>query len=332
MPSNPIHAKSVFTPLDTANAGYDEVERIKSATGMGVNAPAINGNTFGEYFARMMPWEITAVVGQTHNGKTLFTDWWEHKICEQLKAENRENEIVVHISLEESLEAMSFQQYSRHTGIAVSNIASGNVDMSVLKIAHTKIAGISIYRIANSVQTPYEAPPLTLSNIYRSLRMLKNGEIIDGEQNIAAVFVDYLQALPFDEEVKSSAEMNKRRLQVRRDVYRLREMTIHLKAPIIVNVQAKQDLSNARAPYFIPDISDGSETSAIGERFDRVLGIWMPKVKHYRIGETVDKLGTIGEEDFYIRVNKQRGGFPSGKIFACKWDYKNRELKDMYAR
>ena len=329
MPTN-IHTKRVFAPWEVANAGYDEAERIQNASGMGINAPSIPGNTFGEYFARMMPWEVTAVIGQTHNGKTLFTDWWEHAICEQLKAEGRKDEVVVHVSLEESLEAMSFQQHSRHSGVPVSDIASGNVDLAKLRISVKQIAGVNIYRVADSVNTPFDAPPLTLSNIYRTLRELKSGNVTGEEIKISAVFVDYLQALPLDEEIKNSGERNKRRLQVRQDVFRLREMTVHLEAPIIVNVQAKQDLSNARPPYHIPDISDGSETSAIGERFDRVIGIWMPKVKHYRIGETVDKLGTIAEEDFYIRVNKQRGGFSSGKIFACKWNFKTRQLIDAY--
>jgi len=193
-----------------------------------------------------------------------------------------------------------------------------------------EISGVPIFYVADGRDTPYEAPPLTLSNIYRTLRDLKEGKVIGTTVKFAAVFIDYLQALPLDDEVKNSGEHNKRRLQVRQDVYRLREMTVHLNAPIIVNVQAKQELANPRKPYFIPDIYDGSETSAIGERFDRVLGIWLPKVKDYRIGELVDKLGTITEEMFYIRVNKQRGGFPSGKTFACKWDYQNRKLLALY--
>ena len=325
-----IHTKRVFPPPEFAKAGYDEAKRIKEASRMGVNAPGIPGTDFSDYFARMMPWEITAVIGQTHNGKTLFTDWWEHAICDQLNAEGRTDEMVVHISLEESLEAMSFQQHSRFSGVPVSKIASGDVDLSVLKISMNKIAGVPICYVADSAHSDYDAPPLTLSNIYRTLRELKNGNVIKGEQKFAAIFLDYLQALPLDEEVRSSGEPNKRRLQVRQDVYRLREMTVHLDAPIIVNVQAKQELASPRKPYFIPDIYDGSETSAIGERFDRVLGIWMPKVKDYRIGEVVDKLGTISEEDFYIRVNKQRGGFASGKTFACKWDFKTRQLQSLY--
>lgn len=325
-----IHAKRAYTPPEFARAGYDEAERIKNAKGMGVNAPGIPGTDFAEYFARLMPWEITAIVGQTHNGKTLFTDWWEHAICDQLNAEGRTNEAVVHVSLEESLEAMSFQQHSRFSGVPVSDIASGNVDLSVLKMSMNKISGVPIYYVADGIDTPYEAPPLTLSNIYRTLRDLKSGKVIGTSVEFAAIFIDYLQALPLDEEIKQSGERNKRRLQVRQDVYRLREMTVHLNAPIIVNVQAKQELSSPRKPYYIPDIYDGSETSAIGERFDRVLGIWMPKVKDYRIGEMVPKLGTIQENDFYIRVNKQRGGFASGKTFACQWNFKERQLESLY--
>lgn len=328
--SENVFTKRAYTPPEFSRAGYEEVRRIKQAAGMGVSAPAIAGTDFGEYFARLMPWEITAVIGQTHNGKTLFTDWWEHAICDQLNQEGRKDEAVVHISLEESLEAMSFQQHSRFSGVSVGDIASGNVELSVLEMSMKKINGVPIFYVADSSRNDFDAPPLTLSNIYRTLRELKSGNVVGWPVKFAAIFLDYLQALPIDDEVRNSGEQNKRRLQVRQDVYRLREMTIHLNAPIIVNVQAKQELSDGRKPYYIPDIYDGSETSAIGERFDRVLGIWMPKVKYYRIGETVDKLGTIAEEDFYIKVNKQRGGFASGKTFACKWDFKSRQLSSMY--
>lgn len=320
------YSKYVFTPLDVANVGLDEAKRIKASSADGINMPKISGTNINDYFARVMPWEVVAVVGQTHNGKTLFTSWWEHGVCAQLKAEGREDEVVVHVSLEESLEAMAFSAYSRGTGIQVKDIASGNVDIDRLSGLMTKVAGINIYRIADSRMVEDDDTKFTLSNIYRMIMSLKQGEVTGEPVKIAAIFLDYLQALPIDDEVKNSGAENKRRLQVRNDVYRLRKMTVHVGAPIVVNVQAKLDMRNSRPPYFIPGINDGEETSSIGQRFDRIIGIWMPKVDHYRVGENVPGLGDITEDLFFIKVSKQRGGLESGKTFGCKWKFLTGEL------
>jgi len=329
MPEKIDYSKHIYTPLEVANAGYREAERIQNASSKtGIDMPFVYGSDIHTYFARVMPWEIVMVVGQTHNGKTLLADWWENGMCEQLKAEQREDEVIVHISVEESLEAMSFQQHSKYSGIPVSDIASGVADLAKLRIATNKIKGINIYRIADSVMVDDEAPSLTLSNIYRILKALRSGEVTGSPVDIAAVWVDYLQALPLDEEVRRESAEKQRRLQVRSDVFRMRKMTVHLGAPIFCNVQAKQDI-DSRHPFYIPGIYDGEETSSIGQRPDRILGVWMPKVKHFRIGETVPGIGLITEELFYIKVNKQRGGFPSGKIFALKWDYQNRKLSSI---
>ena len=189
-----------------------------------------------------------------------------------------------------------------------------------------QVAGINIYRIADSRTVDDDDTKFTLSNIYRMIIALANGDVTGSPVKIAAIFVDYLQALPIDDEVRNSGSENKRRLQVRNDVYRLRKMTVHVGAPIIVNVQAKLDLRNPRAPYFIPGINDGEETSSIGQRFDRIIGIWMPKVDHYRVGESVPGLGDVTEDLFFIKVSKQRGGIESGKTFGCRWNFRTGEL------
>ena len=318
-----MYKKHIYTPLETATAGYKEAERIKNSTGVGISMPEIPGLIvpIDKYFARVMPWELVVVLGQPHNGKSMFLNWWERGICDQLKREARDDEVVVHVSHEESLEALSFQEHSRITGIPIEDIGSGKADLARLRWSTNIIAGINIYRIADSLQTGDDAPPLTLSNVYRMIKSLKTGEVLGKPVKIAVVFMDYLQTFPVDEEVTNSGVLSQRREQVKNDVYRMRRMLTWLEAPIICASQAKQKLDNPRPPYFIPSISDGSEAKEIAEKPDRNLGIWMPKVKDYRIGETVPELGTITEEMCYVRVNKQRGGFPSGNVFPCRWDY-----------
>lgn len=328
--SKPDFAKFIYTPLEVANAGFNASKAAKDAEGTGFNFPHIDGEDIGEYFARLLPFEVCAVQAQTHNGKTTFSDWWEHAICNQFKAENRKD-VLVHVSLEESLEAMSFYQHSKYLKESTDKIATGQIDLDRLKWSVTQVMGVDIFRIADSSQNQDETPELYLSNIYRMIRDLKDGKVTGDPVIIGGVFVDYLQALPYDPETRKENEDGKRRIQVRKDVYRLREMTVHLSAPVVVNVQCKQKLEGSNPPMMIPGIYDGEETSTIGQRFDRIISLWMPK-NSYAIGSNIREVGDITEDGIYIKINKQRGGLRSGKSWSLKWDFENHNLISLYGK
>lgn len=329
--SNINYARHLYTPHEVGLAGYKEAERVQNATKTGISLPHIDGCDMGEYFARLMPWEVCEILGQTHNGKTLFVDWWESAICKQLASEGRGDECVIHVSLEESLEAMSFYQHAKVLKVSPSAIANGDIPLDRMRFSMTEIDKIPIYRVADSSSKEDEEdnPELYLSNIYRIIRALKDGAVTGDKIKPAVMVLDYLQALPYDPETRKEQEDGKRRIQVRKDVYRLRQMTVHLECPIIVNVQAKQKLEGSNPPFQIPGNYDGEETSSIAQRFDRIISIWLPKTT-YPIGKFVNDVGTITEELFYAKIGKQRGGFPSGKSWPLKWDYGARTLSSIY--
>lgn len=323
-------SKYVYTPLEVANAGYNAAIAAKNADGSGFNFPHIEGEDIGEYFARLLPFEVCAVQAQTHNGKTTLVDWWEHTICKQFKTEERKD-VLVHVSLEESLEAMSFFQHARYLKEPTDLIATGKIDPERMKWSVTQVMGVDIYRIADSCKNEEDSPELYLSNIYRMIRDLRDGKVTGDPISIGGVFLDYLQAMPYDPETRKENEDGKRRIQVRKDVYRLREMTTHLSCPIVICVQCKQKLEGANPPMMIPGIYDGEETSTIGQRFDRILSLWMPK-NNYPIGSEIRDVGTISENGVFVKINKQRGGLRSGKCWSLKWDWIAHELLSVYGK
>lgn len=327
------YSRYAFTPHESAMAGYNEAKRARENQKSGFNFPVVPGADIHEYFARMMPWEVCEILAQTHNGKTTLVDWWEGEVCKQFAQEGRD-EVVVHVSLEESLEAMSFYQHSKILKLPTSMIASGEVDEKRLQFSTTEIDKIPIYRIAEST-TSYvgedEPPTLYLTNIYRIIRAMQTGHVTGKPIKIGALFVDYLQALPYDPETRRENEEGKRRIQVRKDVYRLRQMTVHIPCPIVVNVQAKQKLEGSNPPYHIPGVYDGEETSSIAQRFDRIISIWMPKM-NYPIGSYREGIGNITDSQMFIKVAKQRGGFPSGKVWETKWDFANHKLLSAFGK
>lgn len=329
------HKSNIYAPNEVSTAGYKQSKKAAEHSQFGIELdikgtdPAIK-----EYFAPLLPWEICAVQAQTSNGKTYFTDWWERQIVEQLKRQGRD-EIIIHVSLEESIEAMAFAEFGRILNVRPADFARGKfADWDKMLWAKSEIDGIPIWRIGDSAERPDDAPELTLSNIYRSIRELVSGNVTGEAWKPAVVIVDYLQALPIDPEVKQAQAKDQRRLQVANDVFRLRDMTKHLQCPIIVPLQAKQELEGNNEPMKIPGLYDGMESSAIATRFDRIISLWMPKTSNL-VGSTISKKDSpinfvVKENQAFIKVNKQRGGLPSGMVWELSIDYEKHEYSSVY--
>jgi len=320
---------AIFTPPETSTYG---VERIKLMEAQKHRAMPLDIDSIGNYFAALMPGEICAVQAQSSNGKSTFMNIWEHSLAKYLKLHGRENEVIFHVDTETSIEGLAMYEIARNSSHSVADLSRGNVrDWREVMMAAGEIADIDIYRIGASLGRE-NMPDLYLSNIYRGIKYAVDGKLLDEPLRPAAIFVDYLQALPIDPEVKKGApEMkHQRRLQVREDVYRLRQMSVHFGCPVVVGVQAKQTLSGAPGPNMqIPGLYDGEETSSIAQRFDRMVSLWMPKMTH-TIGQTISHGGMsfdVTEDLMFVKVVKQRGGLPSGKSWQCQIDFKRNVIR-----
>lgn len=333
MPS--IHGSNIYAPNETSQLGIDQSQRAEDARNLGIELD-IKGTTpsVKEYFAPLLPWEICAIQAQTSNGKTMFTNFWTRQIAEQLRRQKRD-EVIIYVSLEESIEAMAFSEFGRILQTRPADFAMGTYkDKTKLLWAKSEIDNIPIWRIAQSSQTPEDAPRLTLSNIYRAIKELIDGHVTGEKWKPATVVVDYLQILPIDDEIKRAKHEDQRRLQVDADVGRLRNMTTALSCPILVPLQAKQKLDGANPPFMIPGMYDGSETMGIGTRFDRLISLWLPKTSYpiNSIQTNKEKSASmiVKEDQAFMKVVKQRGGLPAGMVWELRVDYSTKEYFDAY--
>lgn len=325
---DPVWKRAVFTPPQTAQLG---VRHVENAINTKDRAVPLHIDGVSDYFDSVLPGEIVAVQAQTHNYKSGFIDSWESYLARHLY-ENRPGEIIIHADFETVVEHQSAREMAKVISIPMSDLNRGNVpDTGSVKAASGAISGVPIYRIGASLgPNSVEFNDLYLSNVLRAIRYIKSDiddprkRLHDEPRQIAAIFLDYLQAFPFDPEVKRSGFEKARRLQVRSDVYRIRSAAAKLECPIIVALQARQDLKGAPSQdFYVPGRYDGKETSDIGERFDRIISLWMPKTTKH-IGELVeykDIAFTVTENLLWLKVNKQRGGLPSGRSFLCEIDF-----------
>jgi hypothetical protein len=319
-------ATAIYTPAEVSKYGKEQIDFIRKNQHRALKffVPGID-----DYFAPMLPGQVCAVIAQTSNYKSGFLHAWERVAANQLKAEGRD-EIIVHVSVEEGIEEQAYLLLGIETGDNAGELARGQVqDWSRLEEAAVKIADIDIYRIGESLARSEDFPNLYLSNMIRSIKYMRD-ELFKDKKKIAALFFDYLQAFPFDPEIRKSGNKEaQRRLQVRDDIYRLRQAAAYFNAPVVVAVQAKQTLAASKDTY-IPGIYDGEESSAIAQRCDRVIQLWMPKMS-WPVGHTLElpKRYQVTENTLWVKVGKQRGRLPSGKGFLCRIDFtKNVISKD----
>lgn len=313
---NPRNA--VFTPAETATLGVEWVQEreVNKHRAMPLPIPQID-----EYFAPLMPSEICAILAQTHNYKSGFIDMWENALAKYLKDNGREDEVIFHIDTETAIQGLAIQAISQNGHHSTYDLQMGNVnDWRDVIQAAGKIADIDIYRVASKLGSENN-PDLYLSNIYRAIQFAVNGDLLGRPLKPACIFLDYLQALPYDPDVKRVADLEaRRRLQVREDVYRIRQMGDYFSCPVVVGVQAKQAMAgHGGTNMLIPGMYDGEESSSIAQRFDRQIALWMPKTSH-SVGEVLTHKGLsfrVEENLIWVKVLKQRGRLPSGKAWRC---------------
>ena len=324
--------KLINTPPETGTKTIAHLQGIQSNKHRSMPLP-IPGIGQGEYFADLLPGNTCAVVAQTHNGKTLFMEMWEKALARHLVAQGRSDEIIIRVDVENAIEELGMMEVSRLSNHSIADLSRGNVhDWGAVIHAAGKIAGIPIYRIADPLGDE-NAPELYLSNVYRAIKHIKDGHVTGEPLRVACIFLDYLQALPIDPEVKAGSDLiNQRRLQVRQDMYRIKKMAKHLACPVVFGVQAKQHLNSPIGPnMLIPGVYDGEESSSIAQRTDRSISLWMPKQTH-QVGQRLTYAGKeyeVNENMMWVKVLKQRGGLPSGKMWPCEINFKTNEIKVM---
>lgn len=311
----------IYTPAETATIGVESSKRVStySEYGIPLGIEGIDG-----YFAPVMPGQLAVVLGQTSHYKSGLTSFLSENAAKHIsKASGRDAKppAIVYISTEDFIEEQAYTMFARNGAESVRGLSTGDItDLKKLEQTAISVSGIPIYRIGLSFSRPavmYEQ--LYLSNLIRAV------DLIAEKRDIRGIFVDYLQALPIDPEVYKADISQQRRLQVRQDVYRLKQAAAYYKTPVWCAVQAKQEMSTIASQIKLPGVYDGEESSSIAQRADRVVSIWLPKM-HYLPGSQI-RLGsgslTVDESMMLFKVAKQRGSFPSGRVWVCQIDYEH---------
>jgi len=312
-------SSAVYTPAEASTFALREVEQAEHDDLRGYPL-----DIFGGYVPPARPGELVIVQGQTSNYKSAALHFFEREGAKRLQVLGRGNEIIVHVSVEELIEPQMYLHLGHITGDSAGDLARGKVqDWSRLRQAAVQVGTVPIFRIGASLARAEDMPNLYLSNMFRAIKELVSGAVTGEKLVLAGIFLDYLQAFPIDPEVSKAGIDGQRRLQVRQDIYRSKDMAAYFQCPVFLAAQSKQSLTGANPPYMIPGVYDIEETSAGAQRADRVFSLWLPKTS-YPLGKRLPAdtgVLEVAEDDLYIKVCKQRGGMPAGRSFHFKVDY-----------
>lgn len=313
--------KAVHTPPEVARYALDAIEKTmeNKRNALSIGIPKIE-----DYFAPMLPGQLGVILAQTSNYKSGFMHMIERLAAQQLMDSGRINEAIIHVSVEEVVEEQAYLMMARETGETAGRLARGEVqDWDGLRHAASNMGSVPIYRIGESLARAEDFPLLTMTNMIKSIDAITKGKVTGQPVKPAGLFFDYLQAFPIDSEVSKEAGAQQRRLQVRNDIYKLRQAAAYFNCPVWVAVQAKQTLSIGNSQIHIPNVYDGEESSSIAQRADRIISLWLPKQTH-PVGTTISHGGVefvVDENLMFVKVAKQRGGLPAGKTWMCNVDY-----------
>lgn len=328
MPNQPFDVRqAVFTPLEVSNAALKAVKERQTGTTRGLRFPVPE---LRAYCQDMLPGQLGVVIAQTSNFKTGFLDFWSAQTAEQLNEEERYDECVITVSLEDQIEDQAYAMMAREADVSPRDIADGKIqDWSLLEGAASRVGAIPIYRLGTALTRPDNYRYLYWTNIMKALDKLVAGDVTE-KIRPAAIFIDYLQALPFDPEVQKTSMEYQRRLQVRNDIYRMKEAAFRYNCPVVCGVQGKQHLDGAPSKDFLtPGVYDGSEAQEIGQHPDRVYTLWMPKMTH-SIGTEIEHRGAkfrVQEDMLWLKAAKQKPRLPSGACWMLQPDFNKNTLK-----
>lgn len=320
-----------YTPPEVAAYGLEAVKSVhdNKDRALSIGIPGLQ-----EYFAAVRPGQVAGVVGQTSHYKSGFLHYIEHSAARQIMENKREGEAIIHISAEEGIEEQAFLEFARYGKEDVGELANGNVkNWDELFSVSYMVSEVPIFRIGDSIKRSKHMQLMHISNIIKTVSFIEN----EFKVKPAMICIDYLQALPLDVEYKHREDDSQRRLQVRRDAYRIRQMSTMFNCPVWVACQAKQVLgaySGDKGPtILIPGMYDINESADVAQRFDRLISTWLPS-RSYPVG-TILKIGNnaieVTDDLLFIKVNKQRGGLPAGRVFMLEIEFATNTIRQRLA-
>jgi replicative DNA helicase len=290
----------IFSPAQVARIGTANIEQRVASKDKGVpfGVPDVD-----DKFLPMLPGELAVIISRPGHGKTAHLMRWARHRADWLRLNQITDRAVVYITYEQSVEDLYSFFVSAECGIAVDQMARGQLDDSQLEL----VRDYGVRRVSNPVwfmgfssDRRKRRPRTDLESVTESLRRIENwGQEGKREIKIDMIYIDYLQRVPFVGSQESKT------IGMDDNLNRMKDIGLAFGCPVAAGVQARREVDNYQIP--IPEMWDGQWTSAIEQVPDRVLASVRP-IKYKKEGEMFGKVIVEGREQNLLVLWKQRMG------------------------
>lgn len=255
---------------------------------------------------------LISVIGLASNFKSSLMMFLARKCSEQILS----NEVVVYATWEQSVEEHTLFEIANAAKVSAFEIARGNItdtQWKSIQDAASSRQTMPIWVIGHSMQTRRKRPHLTMTTIANALRLMEDTYKVKP----GIIFLDYLQR------IESDTFGEDRRVAQMHIVSRAKDMALACGCPVVLGVQAKQDLLNDK--WKLPGMYSAQETSNVAQTSDVILSVWMPKTTEQMPCMVGNPPVPVTDTLLILGLEKQKLG-PANKIYYYETDPAKNEI------
>jgi len=238
-----------------------------------------------DHFIMMRPRRVNGILAYTSHGKTSVMNILARNFVPQLQ----ENEIIVYVTWEDSIEDLSLAFLSHVSRIPVQSLFHGdlnNEQWETLLNAAVDRAKTPLWLIGHSEQKETRRPRLTMTDVWFALAYIQDNR----GKKIRAVFLDYLQRISRDDQ---KGEMRAQFIGI---MDKVKDLSLAFNTCVIIGSQVGRDVKDRKDQQ--PQDNDAQETSNFEQTCDGMISLWIPK-KTVPIGDClIEKQGINGQAVF----------------------------------
>ena len=323
-------SEALFTGNDRINAYQDYVEMARNnrhkwfrfhLDGWDPGNYTFSDGSVRPYMRNMYPSDVGLIVGQTSSGKSVLARQLAHTLERELP-DDRPEACVVYVDTEVTTESDTSELFDMN-GLPLESVVEGGADTTDLyRQVIRKESTSRILRISSSVTMGVDVDELTFTRIRDEIVGAGSRYAIQYEP--AVIVIDYLQSMAYDESLRVPDPQFHH--IINRQMSAIRTLGREFVCPIILAVQAKQQLTNQyHSQLPLPGLYDTQGSSGIIQKCQFALSIARP-AQHFPLGTVCQSPGhfmyTVKDDLVYVRVLKQQGGSPAGRIWPLRHNFK----------
>lgn len=287
----------IFNPQETSRLSIERLEFRRANKHLAI---PFYLNSIDKDMVPALPGDLITVIGRPGNGKTGFMLRWARERAKVLLERNATNRFIIYVTYEQHIEDLNSIQMAADSEVNATKMARGEItddEFVKLRKAAIKRATMPLWYVGHSMSNRQSRPRISPSVLIENLQKLES----DRECQIDAVFVDYLQRIPFDGNPESKVVGTMEVLDSMKDY------ALALNCPFIVGVQAKREVDARQYP--IPSMDDGQWTSNIEQASDKIFTVCRPS-KYAKEGELFgpSNVPIISYTQMIVTLAKQKMG------------------------